>query len=35
MKGLYMTFDDWIKTVPIEITADSLWQMALYRQALF
>ncbi len=30
-----MTFDDWIKTVPIEITADSLWQMTLYRQALF
>ena len=30
-----MTFDDWIKTVPIEITADSFWQMTLYRQALF
>lgn len=30
-----MNFDDWLKTVPPEITADSLWQMTLYRQALF
>ncbi|HJW84102.1 MAG TPA: four helix bundle protein [Anaerolineae bacterium] len=30
-----MNFDEWLKTVPSEITADSLWQMTLYRQALF
>ena len=30
-----MNFDEWLKTVPAEITADALWQMMLYRQALF
>ena len=30
-----MNFDEWLNTVPVEITADSLWQMTLYRQALF
>lgn len=30
-----MTYDDWLKSVPPEITADALWQMTLYRQALF
>ena len=30
-----MTFDDWLKTVPPEITNDTLWKMQLYRQALF
>jgi len=30
-----MNFDEWLKTVPVEITADALWQMTLYRQALF
>ena len=29
------SFDDWIESVPPEITADALWQMTLYRQALF
>jgi len=30
-----MNFDEWLKTVPAEITDDALWQMTLYRQALF
>jgi four helix bundle protein len=30
-----MTFDEWLKSVPSEITADALWQMKLYQQALF
>jgi four helix bundle protein len=30
-----MTYDDWLKNVPVEITADVLWQMTLYRQSLF
>ena len=30
-----MTYYDWLKTVPIEITNDSLWKIKLYRQALF
>lgn len=30
-----MTFDDWLQTVPVEITEDTLWKMQLYRQALF
>jgi len=30
-----MNFDEWLTTVPAEITGDALWQMALYRQALF
>jgi four helix bundle protein len=30
-----MNFDEWLSTVPVEITADPLWQMTLYRQALF
>jgi four helix bundle protein len=30
-----MTYDDWLESVPREITADALWQMKLYRQALF
>ena len=29
------SYDDWLKSVPTEITADALWQMTLYRQALF
>jgi hypothetical protein len=28
------SYDDWLKNVPPEITADALWQMTLYRQAL-
>jgi four helix bundle protein len=30
-----MNYPDWLLTVPTEITADPLWQMVLYRQALF
>ena len=30
-----MTFNDWLETIPSEITNDSLWKMTLYRQALF
>jgi four helix bundle protein len=30
-----MKFDDWLQTIPPEITNDALWQMTLYRQALF
>jgi len=30
-----MNYDDWIKSVPPSITADSLWQMKVYRLALF
>ncbi len=30
-----MTYDDWLESIPPEITADALWQMTLYRQALF
>jgi four helix bundle protein len=27
------SYDDWLKNVPPEITADALWQMTLYRSA--
>lgn len=30
-----MNYDDWLKSVPVEITGDALWKMAVYRQALF
>ena len=30
-----MTYEDWIKRVPTEITSDSLWKMEAYRLALF
>jgi four helix bundle protein len=30
-----MNYDEWAGTVPPAITADALWQMAVYRQALF
>ena len=30
-----MTYDEWLETVPPEITDDALWQMTLYLQALF
>lgn len=30
-----MTFEEWLTTVPTEITADALWNMKLYQQALF
>jgi len=30
-----MTYDDWLKTVPTEITGDSLWGMTVYRHTLF
>ena len=30
-----MNYDEWEQTVPAEIRADKLWQMTVYRQALF
>lgn len=30
-----MTFEEWVESVPVEIKGDALWQMNLYRQALF
>jgi four helix bundle protein len=30
-----MTFEEWVQSVPPAITGDALWQMTLYRQALF
>jgi four helix bundle protein len=30
-----MTYDEWLKTAPVEITDDLLWKMEVYRQALF
>jgi four helix bundle protein len=30
-----MRFDEWVKSVPTEITEDSLWKMEAYRLALF
>ncbi len=29
-----MTFEEWLKTVPIEIINDTLWHMEVYRFAL-
>lgn len=30
-----MSFEEWLKSVPLEITGDSLWKMEAYRLALF
>jgi four helix bundle protein len=30
-----MNFTSWLETMPIEITGDPLWNMEVYRQALF
>jgi hypothetical protein len=30
-----MNFEDWVRTVPPEISDDALWHMTVYRQALF
>ena len=30
-----MNFDDWLKSVPVEITGDLLWKVEAYRLALF
>jgi four helix bundle protein len=30
-----MNFEEWLKSVPAEITSDSLWKMEAYRLALF
>ena len=30
-----MKFEEWVRTVPPEITNDALWHMTVYRQALF
>jgi four helix bundle protein len=30
-----MTYEEWVKTVPAELTGDPLWRMEVYRLALF
>ena len=30
-----MNYDDWVKTVPVEIIGDSLWKVEAYRISLF
>ncbi len=30
-----MNYDDWLKTVPTDITGDLLWKVEAYRLALF
>ena len=30
-----MNYEDWIASIPQEITVDTLWSMEVYRQALF
>jgi len=30
-----MTYDEWLASVPLELTRDALWQMSVYRFALF
>lgn len=30
-----MNYDDWVKSVPVAITGDSLWKVETYRLALF
>jgi four helix bundle protein len=30
-----MNYEEWLETVPVEITGDSLWKMKAYRLALF
>ncbi len=30
-----MTYETWLKTVPVEITSDAVWNMKVYRLALF
>jgi four helix bundle protein len=30
-----MTFDEWLKTVPAELSEDALWRMKVYRLAVF
>ena len=30
-----MNYDEWLKSVPVEITGDSLWTVEAYRLALF
>jgi four helix bundle protein len=30
-----MTFEEWLASVPVEITDDALWRMEVYRLALF
>jgi four helix bundle protein len=30
-----MNYTDWLKTVPAQITGDTLWRMEVYRQATF
>jgi hypothetical protein len=30
-----MNYEEWLKSVPVEITGDSLWKVEAYRLALF
>ena len=30
-----MNYDEWLKSVPVEIAGDSLWKAEVYRLALF
>ena len=30
-----MNYDEWLKSVPVEITGDSLWKVEAYRLAMF
>lgn len=30
-----MTYDQWLKSVPLEITGDTLWRMEVYKLSLF
>ena len=30
-----MNYEEWIASLPVEITGDSLWKMEAYRLALF
>lgn len=35
MKGESMNYTEWLETVPVYLTEDSLWKMEAYRLALF
>ena len=35
MKGYFVTYLEWLESVPADIKNDSLWKMEAYRLALF
>ena len=35
MKGYVVNFNEWMSSVPVQISGDSLWKMKAYRLALF